>query len=252
MEFVVEAFRCPQLVRMFPGRRVPNHVNDNKLCVFELHPLQRAPASAMPRGSFTSVLYTPIAFALLVGISSYLLSNALRQRPLSADTSNRQPSTPDSIAYDEDTMVSLWTRIHDIRIKLGIIDPMYIKYPPPGGHQIDYSLVSGVEIDDRVRQFLRRIPHISDQNFTLSGQELVQNTELMPYLSGRDVALSRDANRFTANYVDIETHDLSNLLPSDVAMTHEVEGEGFWMILDTRESRSRCSNELTLLIIDYD
>lgn len=225
---------------MFPGRRVPNYcVNDNKLCIFEIHPLQLAPASAMPRGSFTSVLYTPIAFALLVGLFSYLLSNTVRQRSLSADSSDTEPSTPDSIVYDEDTMVSLWTRIHDIRIKLGIIDPMYIKYPPPGGHQIDYSLVSGVGIDARVRQFLKLIPHLSDEHFTDFGQKLVHTTDLASYLSARDVAMSRDANRFSFNFKDIDTLDLTNLRPSDVVLSHDEEGEGFWMILDTQESKSR-------------
>lgn len=145
----------------------------------------------------------------------------------------------DSTAYDEDTIVSLWTEIHNVRVKLGIIDSKYIKFPPTNGHEIDHSLVSTIEIDDRVRRFLKRIPHLSDEHFTDFGQKLVHTTDLASYLSARDVAMSRDANRFSFNFKDVDTLDLTNLRPSDVVLSHDEEGEGFWMILDTQESKSR-------------
>ncbi|GAM89595.1 hypothetical protein ANO11243_076340 [Dothideomycetidae sp. 11243] len=118
-----------------------------------------------------------------------------------------------------------------MRIELGLIAREDVVFAPAVGHNIDFSGTESLDLDPRLATLLRRLPLPNGDS--LDAPEVLPNAVGFSYLKPRAVLQSRDVNWFG---FENGTDDYTNVLPHDVVLLEELDHEGFWMVLDIRQS----------------
>ncbi|RFU30992.1 hypothetical protein B7463_g5307, partial [Scytalidium lignicola] len=138
-------------------------------------------------------------------------------------------------AYNEDTIVALWTEILDTQQALGYYPvPDAIVKAPPGGHVINEELCAKLKLSPAVISLMKRLAYLRDYDIARDFP-IFDGSVAIPYICDDQILPARDPhNRFASD----DEINVDFMLPTEIALVVSL-GKGLHLILDTAANTIR-------------
>jgi hypothetical protein len=147
------------------------------------------------------------------------------------DLISTPPPLTSSLAYDENVIVFLITRIWEMFVALGYVKSGDIVFAWTNGHRLDDAVVA------EVVSLIRRLPAVRPGSYMR--QEFAPGVLFLSFIDGRHVRMSRDPAGMIA-YAAMDGKSVDPMRPTDVMIGEYRYGDSDTWVLDAEASKRDC------------